>query len=37
MALGGVCHGSVSDPLWLWEESVISGDWPEEAEASLKR
>ena len=37
MALPGVCHGygeksvrvggSVSNPSWLWEESVTCGDW----------
>ena len=27
MALGRVCHGSVSNPSWLLEESVTCGDW----------
>ena len=31
MALGEVCHSSVSNPSWLWEESVTSRDWPVKA------
>ena len=27
MALGGIRHGSVSNPSWLWEESWTSIDW----------
>ena len=27
MALGGVCHGSVSNPSWLWEDSITCWDW----------
>ena len=36
MALG-VRHGSVSNPSWLWEESVTSSDWLRLLLASLQR
>ena len=37
MALGGVRHGSVRNPSWLWEESVTSGDGAVKAEDSFQR
>ena len=37
IALGGVRHGSLRNPSWLWEKSVTSGDWPVKAKDSLQR